>query len=543
MRSLRLKLVVSALLFFFFNCSAIEPSLTLFIPMRDGTQLPTDIYLPPDKKENLPCILIRNPSGRKTEPWLQYHQLTHFGYAVAFQDTRSALDATGKTFPFLHDGWGSEQDGYDTVEWLAKHPITNGKIGTIGFSAAGITQLLMAPSAPPSLQCQYIGIAAASLYHHAIFSQGTLLKNQVEGWLNLYAKDKSVIDFVQSQPLYNEFWEKFNSLPVSHQVQVPGFIYGGWYDTFLKGTIDSFVARQKNGGSGALGKQKLLIGPWTHHWPRKTELGDFKVPNNGAMSAYDITPQRWFDYYLKGIDNGIEDLPNIVYYVMGPFDGSKSSGNVWRTAENWPIPAKKVPFYLNQLQEISDKQALKEKTYNYIHNPANPIPTLGGKNLFLESGPKDQLSIESRSDIVVFTSPPLKQDIEVTGDLSATIYFSSNLEQTDVIVRLTDVYPDGRSILIADGIHHFVKKNNTPQKCVIDLWPTSIVFAKGHKLRVSISSSSYPKYDNNQTNLPNDVAENKIFVGKKYPSSITLPVVRQGNEWLVTPQDDITDLN
>ncbi|BBI18049.1 CocE/NonD family hydrolase [Neochlamydia sp. S13] len=517
--------------------------LTVKIPMRDGYELPADIYFPADGREKkAPCILLRCPAGRKAMPWVGYTSLTHFGYVVVMQDTRNALDINGKTAPFITDGWGALQDGYDTVEWLAKSPYTNGKIGTLGFSAVGCTQLLLAPSAPPSLKCQYIGIAAGSLYHHAIFPGGQLHKNQVEGWLGYYSKDTGVLSFVSSQPFYNAFWEELDSIKVAQKVRVPGFLYGGWYDTFLQGTIDAFVSRQNHGGKGALGKQKLLIGPWTHWWPISSKLGDFPVPPQGFSPSYDMSPQRWFDYHLKGIENGVDQLPPVTYYVMGPFDGSPSKGNVWKTAENWPIPAKNKAFYLGQSHKLMT-EITKEKrvVYSFNADPKNPVPTIGGRNLFLDCGPRDQRAIESRSDVLVFTTEPLEEDLEVTGHLLAKLYVTSNASDTDFVVRLSDVYPDGRSILISDGIHRTAIQSpqlkrwaswQKPYEIEIDLASTSMVFAKGHCIRVSICGSNFPRYEvNHNVGLLEmasgrcAIARNKIYTGPAYPSRLILPLV------------------
>lgn len=514
------------------------PDATLMIPMRDGKELPADLYLPTPESKGLPCILLRSPAGRNAY-WKEFAKIAkEGGYAVVIQETRSALDTEGKTFPFITDGWGKLQDGYDTVEWLAQSPYTNGKIGTWGASALGITQLLLAPSHPHHLECQYIIVAAASLYHQGIFPGGQLLKNQAEGWLGYYAKDTGVISYVSQRPFYNEFWKQLNSLEVSHRVQVPGIHVGGWYDTFLQGTLSSFVSRQYEGGEGAKGKQKLVIGPWTHFWPMSTHFGDFEVPKEGAAPPYDISPKRWFDHYLKGVPNNVENLPPVIYYVMGPFDGSPSTGNVWRTADKWPIPATVTPFYLTPDLHLQTTPASEGET-TYLYDPDHSIPTLGGNNLFLESGPKDQRSIENRSDIVVFTSEPLLEDLEVTGPLSANLFFSSDQCDTDVVLRLCDVYPDGRSILIAEGgnrlaVQFYNQKCEDVRELKIDLWATSMVFAKGHSIRLSVSSSSYPRYEKNMNIglLGNNTgksqkAKNKVYMGEKYPSRLILPVVKQ----------------
>lgn len=506
----------------------LKPDATIMMPMRDGTQLPTDIYLPAPEAEKLPCILIRSPTGRYTQSIHAFAPLAKLGYVVAVQETRSSLDTEGKTLPYYSDGWGEQKDGYDAVEWLAKSNYTNGKIGTLGNSALGITQLMMAPSAPPSLKAQYIMVAPASMYHHAIYPGGQLCKSQVEGWLSLHAKDPSVKAFLHNQPNYNAFWMNFDTIPMASSVKVPAIIWGGWYDTFIQGTIDSFLARQNHGGVGAKGKQKLVIGPWFHMWPTTMKLGDFEVPMAGRATPVDISPKRWFDFYLKGIQNGAETTSPVTYYVMGPFDGTPSSGNVWRQTDVWPVPAKVTSYYLaapNRL--VGEWVGLdKEHTFDYAYKANDPVPTIGGGNLFLESGPKDQRSIESRDDVIVFTSDPLPQDLEVTGRLSAKLYVSSDLPRADVAVRLTDVYPDGRSILLADGLtHSHVEANGKPVEVEVDLWSTSVVFAKGHRIRVSISASNYPRFEKHQVE-EGKVVKCKLYTGGAYRSQLLLPIVK-----------------
>lgn len=525
-----------------FTLNASTPNLTVEIPMRDGTSLPTDLYFPTQgNPSNYPCILLRSPAGRKNSYATCYAALSYKGYVIAIQDTRSAVDLEGKTFPGLSDGWGVRQDGYDTVEWLADSMYSNGKIGTTGVSALGITQYLMAPSAPPSLKCQFIGVAASSIYHHALFPGGQLLKDQVEGWLGLYAKDSGVLSYAFNRPFYNEFWEDFNSNQVAHQVDVPAVHYGGWFDTFLSGTLDAFVSRQENGAPGAKGQQKLVIGPWTHFWPERTSIGDFEVPQVGSLPPIDMSGVTWFDYHLKGIPNAVDQIPAVAYYVMGPFDGSASCGNKWKYSDCWPPRNESTAFYLYPDNRIELEALLKKrKIYSYSYDPLNPVPTIGGRNLFIESGPKDQRPIESRGDVVVFTTSPLQEDLEVTGNILAKLYFSSDCNDTDVVVRLMDVYPDGRSILITDGMYRTGMKNlqvshnpEIPMEIEVDLAATSIVFAKGHQIRLSVSSSNYPRYERNfnvgfigARNGSYAIAENKIHVGPEYPSRITLPVIR-----------------
>ena len=159
----------------------------------------------------------------------------------------------------------------------------------------------------------------------------------------------------------------------------------------------------------------------------------------GFSPPYDMSPQRWFDHYLKNIDNDIDKLPTVTYYVMGPFDGFSSKGNVWKTAENWPVPSKETNFYLGRDHKlIEDLEQEKKTIYNFSADPKNPVQTIGGRNLFLDSGPKDQRPIESRSDVLVFSSEPLKEDLEVTGRLAVKLFVTTNVADTDFVVRLSE---------------------------------------------------------------------------------------------------------
>jgi uncharacterized protein len=541
LRAFYISLFVLAVFLAQIGAETVAPTATIKIPMRDGQELTTDIYLPSPESKNLPCILLRGPGGRHSSTATLYASLAKEGYVVAIQDTRSAGDPEGKTLPFYSDGWGKQQDGYDTVQWLAAQPLTNGKIGTLGISHMGITQLLMAPTAPPALKCQYISVAAASLYHHALFPQGKLLKNQVEGWLGLYAKHPSVVQLICRQDTYNDFWESFNTVKAAQQVQVPALHVGGWYDTFIQGTIDAFVSRQEMGGHGAKGQQKLVIGPWTHRvWPLKSKLGPFEIPEAGREPPYDLSPLRWFDYYLKGISHQFDKIPTVTYYVMGPFDGSPSSGNIWRTADRWPVPHQERALYLTADHKlVKNLETNSSSSITYTHDYANPVPTLGGRNLFLESGPVDQSPIEQRKDVLIFTTEPLQEDLEVTGRIFCKLLFSSNVDDTDIAVRLTDVYPDGKSLLIADGmirmnpIGRSTESEKQVDEALIDLWSTSLVFAKGHRIRLIVSGSNYPKFE--KSGHPNSVHTHYLEVGKNTSSQLILPVVREGGRWVVNP--------
>jgi len=256
----------------------------------------------------------------------------------------------------------------------------------------------------------------------------------------------------------------------------------------------------------------------------------------------DISPKRWFDHYLKGIDQRLEDLPAVTYFVMGPFDGTPSIGNVWRTSHVWPIPAVEKAWYLASDGSLKLDLPVHGKA-SYLYDPLDVMMTQGGRNLFLESGPKDQRSLESRKDILVFTSEVLKEDVEVTGPISAILYFQTDQKDTDIVLRLCDLYPDGRSMLISEGgcrlgvaCYRGEKPCDKPERIDevnIDLWATSIVFAKGHAIRLSVSSSSYPRIEKNMNVglLENNTgkyhrAKNTVYMGKESPSRLLLPMIQ-----------------
>ena len=267
------------------------------------------------------------------------------------------------------------------------------------------------------------------------------------------------------------------------------------------------------------------------------------VPEAGSSLPVDLSYLRWFDHYLKGEDNAVTKEPLVVYYVMGPFDGSLSSGNVWRTADHWPVASTPTPLYLDGSSGLKgEKSALSDdKAISFRYDPADPSPTIGGRNLFLESGPKDQRAIEQREDVLVFTSQPLGEDLEVTGHVTAQLFLTSDCRETDLAVRLCDVYPDGRSILIADGLTVVQMLSQSgeaasgPVAVDLDLLATSMVFAKGHSIRVSVTSANYPCFEKSVNGARGaadkaPVATNTLHTGWYYPSRITLPVVKRTGE-------------
>jgi hypothetical protein len=515
------------------GCAVME---TYMVSMRDGTLLATDVYLPSSANDSWPVLLIRTPYGRdENEALFDFAE----DYALVIQDVRGRYDSEGDYNPFIDDGWGEKQDGYDTVAWILEQPWCNGKIGTFGASADGITQELLAGSAPPSpgITCQFIRFAPTDLYSQIVFQGGAFLEALVTGWLEGQGASEWVETFKQ-HPSYDSFWELGNVEPRAHLISAPAVHVGGWYDMALRGSINGFLTRQAEGIGPARGNQRLLIGPWTHGGINTTVQGELEFPAGSVLDQKNIF-ERWINYWLRNRDNGIMDSLPVVYYVM-----NEAPDQEWREAQTWPpFNTAPTPYYLQPEGALAPGEAAAgNASSTYVFDPENPVPTRGGLNLTIDAGPYDQSSLESRPDVLLFTTATIAQPLEVTGDLKAIFYVSSDAADTDFTAKLTDVYPDGRSMLIADGIIRARYRNSlsrpelmTPgavYRVEIDLWATSIIITTGHRIRLAVSSSNYPRFDVNP-NTGGDTfdkgtmikATNTVYFNSAYPSHILLPVV------------------
>jgi len=514
---------------------------TEMVAMRDGVKLATDVYIPEAQNNSggpWPVILMRTPYN-KDPMGAQSRQWITNGYVFVVQDCRGRFKSEGKYMPFMDD----HLDGYDAVEWAAKQPWSNGKVGMIGASAMGITANQASITAPPHLVAMYVMVAPASAYQHAIYTGGVLRKEMNEQWLkaqnamdvlNLtfqHYKDDGYVHIREGRL----HWEK---------VRVPVYNWGGWYDIFGQGNIDNFVGLQNRGGGMALGNQKLMMGPWAHG-----QLEEVKYPpNSGAdlMTSMrgQAEPLRWFDYWLKGASNGIMDEPPVKYYVMGDTTDPKAPGNEWRTAQSWPPPSKITSYFLQPNGRLSEGIVAETKSSNtYQYDPKNPVPTVGGALLFGKKGPLDQRAIGERKDVLKFATAPLEAPIEVTGQVTVELWAESDCPDTDWTAKLVDVYPDGTERLVLDSALRarfregfdrevFMKKGEV-YKFKIDLWSTSLIFNKGHSIAVHISSSNDPRFDPNpntgkamRADGETRVATNTIHHSLAHPSRILLPVVK-----------------
>jgi len=565
----------------------------VMIPMSDGTRLAIDIYRP-DAPGKFPALVERTPYDKTKSSEIQVGAHTFFaerGYVFLVQDTRGRYASEGTFYPFVDDAWLRNRDGYDTVQWIAQQPWSDGKVGVLGGSYTGQTAYMVAPTQPPALRALFVRESAADLFDHWVYRGGAFELGFIATWSTrtfgpdivarafpndadtakrrLDAAIGSQDQDLQHLPLatypqlrwapgwqyffdwlaHNRdgpYWWQQNVARNHARFQVPVAHLGGWYDIFLKGTIENFQGLRRNAGTAlARDNQRMVIGPWVHGPTNvgKVEVGELKFPGADEVNLNQLR-LKWFDYWLKGIDAGITREPPILIYVMG--------ANRWRSENEWPpARARFTPYYLRAglpgngatLYDgglSAEPPAAVEASASFTYDPGDPVPTLGGNTLYLPSGPTDQRKAETKS--LTFTSAPLEQDLEVTGPLKAVLHAVSSAVDTDWVVRLTDVYPDGRSILIADGILRARFRESTVEPSLItpgrgyrydiDLWATSNVFKAGHRLRVSVASSNFPRWSRNLNTAESpeagahpETAINTVFFDALRASHLLLPVI------------------
>ncbi len=506
-------------------CSGGQPKERVFlVPMPDGVGLATSVYLP--RRTPAPVLLMRTPYGRKEQAGLA-KTVTDLGAVLVVQDVRGRFASQGEDMGFFAD----RSDGQATLEWILNQGWSNGQISTYGGSALGITQYLLAPGASPNLRCQWIGVATPDLYREAYL--GGIYRNElVQNWLTANGS-QHLISLWRSHPFNDAFWKTVRISEDYQQVQTAAVHVTGYYDIFARTQVQAFLGYQNQGGEGARGQQHLLLGPWTHTIGQ-AEVGELTFPDADSKKV-DEWLSIWSQACLQGDGSGLAALPPVAYYTMG------ATGTPWRTAQTWPPPAQTVSLFLHPGQALSFDLPAENQQVSFLYDPANPAPTLGGPHLFLPAGSFDQRALETRPDVLVFSTQPLSAPLEITGDLAAQVWLSSDSPDTDLIVHLTDVYPDGRSMLIASGALRVRFRNSpdfssaewlTPEKpeaVQIALGPTSIRLDTGHALRLLITSSSWPWLEPNpntllETETPHP-ARNSLWFGRDTPSFLLLPIV------------------
>jgi predicted acyl esterase len=500
------------------------------VAMRDGVKLATNIYLP-DGEGPWPVVLMRTPYGKDlmgggSASW------TRAGFAFVVQDCRGKGKSEGAYRPFMDD----PTDGYDTVEWAGRQKWSTGRVGMFGASAMGITANLAAMMNPPHLAATFVMVARSSIYHQSAFMGGVFRKELNEIWL----RRQGAIDVLEEtfkHNVYDGFYDIGETALHWHRVRVPSYNYGGWYDIFSQGNIDNFIGQQREGGALAAGNQKLMMGPWGHG-----KIEEVAYPANSVVNANDEAA-RWFEYWLKGKDNGIMDEPPVKYYVMGDPTDQKSPGNEWRTAAGWPVAAKTASYFLQPGGGLSTRLASEQESKTtYAYDPKNPVPTIGGSNLNIKKGPMDQRAVGNRKDLLKFTTAALDSPVEMTGRVVVELWVESDAPDTDFMAKLIDVYPDGSERLVLDSAFRarfregfnrevFMKKGEV-YKLTLDLWSTSIIFNKGHRIAIHVTSSNDPRFDPNpntgkplRADAETRVANNTVHHDGAHPSRALLPVI------------------
>jgi putative CocE/NonD family hydrolase len=410
----------------------------------------------------------------------------------------------------------------------------------------------MAGEAPSELTCQFLYQGTPDLYKNLFYQGGEFRKNFLEGmcrYMSIQFID-TVQNFIEHENFTLDFWGNLTLTDNWNKVNIPAIHIGGWYDVFIQGTIDGFMGYQYNGGVGSKGNSKLVIGPWVHKWTDETKQGELTYPDNSKDNfTYKMFEDMINTYTMDGTGDGdFDKWPNVYYYIMGDVDDPEAPGNEWFSTDEWPVTATNTNYYLHEDEGLNTKKPDGENLLSFLYNPENPVPTIGGQNIKgfgLGAGPYDQSSIENREDVLVFTSSVLRKPVGITGHIYANLFVSSDCVDTDFTVKLCDVYPDGRSMLITDGILRMRNRNgcdhwdlltlNEIYEIMVDLGSTAYIWNKDHQIRVDVSSSNSPRFlinSNNGLSISSTyynpsfkTANNNIHVSGEYPSSIILPII------------------
>ncbi len=514
-------------------------STEVITPMRDGVKLAANIFLP-EGEGPWPVIVTRTPylkDGKMFAAPDNALRFTKAGYAYVVQDVRGKGRSTGFYDAFAND----IEDGYDTIEGLAAEPWSNGKVGITGGSAMGITSNLAAISAPPHLKAAYVIVAPNETFRTSYLG-GVPEDHDLVGWLHGQGVSDAVIAHSLAGSTRTVFADRLGPGRSLKYVQIPIWNVGGWYDIFNTGEIENFEVLQNEGSKGARGNQRLTMGPFGHG----PLSGDLAYPGEDRLGAVNGNDIRWFDYWLKGIDNGVMDEPPVDVYVMAAArKGALSPKNHWLHAANWPLDYRETRYYLtpdHDLSKTAPKTEVAKTSYKF--DPANPVPTFGGANLTFDRGPQDQRQVKPRQDYLRFQTPALDKDTTIAGPVTVELYGATDGPDTDFEAKLVDVYPDGYEALVLDAPIRTRYRNGrmpddvkmmtpgAPEKLTIDLWNTALTFEKGHRIALHVTSSNSPRFvvnhnngDNPEAPEPPRVATNTVYFDKDHPSALVLPIV------------------
>lgn len=515
----------------------------LWIPMRDGTRLSAYLYRP-ESADKLPAVFeqryvnLKAIGTRKAAA-----DLARKGFAVAMVNFRGAQKSEGTYAGYRHLGWGENQDGFDTCEWLASQPWCTGKIGSFGSSQGGFAQNFLAIAAPPHLVCQYMVDTGLSLFHEG-YRIGGITRHGRFADFGQNCRDPEdnarLLEDWDRHPDYDTYWQAEDCSRHFNHMNIPCFTIGSWYDFMVQGSVLSFQGRQKHGGPRSRGAQQLLLGPWLHGRLNKgTTSNELTYPANAAWPELEHLT-RWFNHHLKGESNGIADEPPVRYYVMGAVNEPGAPGNQWRSATDWPPALTHTPLFLCPGKLLSfEPPAPGVSPTDLPSDPSNPM-SIPGKSF---PGAKDARAFESQNDVRIWSTDPLEKPLEINGAISASIWIQSEVPDTDLILRVSDVYPDGRSMLLMDYPMRARYRNGFEKQTLLQpgepaelRWRigwTSIIVNRGHRLRVTLSTTGAPLYEPNpQNGAPQTAASMKhpqptthrILHDAAHPSHVALPL-------------------
>ncbi len=513
----------------------------VMVPMRDGVKLSVYLYFP-EGEGPWPVLLEQryaNPRGAHTRK--QLANLASHGYVVALQNFRGSHVSEGVWVGYRALGWGEKQDGYDTVEWLAEQIWSTGKVGTFGSSQAGYAQNFLAVAQPPHLVCQYMIDTGLSLYHEGYRIGGATRPERFKGMDGVCRNPEDNRQLLRewfAHPTYDAYWADEDCTRHFDKMNVPCFTVGSWFDFMCVGSIESYIGRQHRAGPQSRGQQKLLIGPWLHGRFNKTnKVAEMTFPEN---ANFDIVAHmvRWFDHYLKDVANGAERDANVRYYVMGAIGEPGAPGNIWREAVDWPTPSTATDYYLQEQGGLSLGRPEKQFSMTeFLSDPLHPAVIPG-------RGFPGARAYEEQDEVQTFTSPVLTEPVEWTGKARAELYITSSAKDTDFIVRISDVYPDGRSILLVDYVRRARYRRGFEKEVLLtpgkvhqvnfDIGWLSQIFNRGHRIRVTVASTGAPFYEPNPNTgepltleFPEKVvvAKNAVLHDRQHRSRIVAPVV------------------
>ena len=564
----------------------------IMVPMRDGVRLATDIIRLEGAGPG-PVLLMRTPYGKEISLTdgngvFDIGRAVEAGYVVMLQDTRGRFASEGKFTPMLQE----HADGVDAIAWASAQPWSSGVAGMYGGSYVGTAQWMAAVDHPEALRAIAPWVTYSDHYEDLMYQGGVPVMHGLN-WAYFMAPEEArrlashgpvtpaelvgldMAAAVARLPLTNHpllrelapyyfdwlahpmpgaFWHSLSASAAYEQVTVPALNIGGWYDVFVSGTLQNYIGMRQRGGSEMARRyQRLVIGPWSHgNFTGMFPDREFGVAASARAIDLTTTHLRWFDRWLKGVENGIEQERLVTIFVMGI--------DQWRTEDDWPLPDTQYHnYYLHsggQANTLHGDGTLSPEAPGddppdaYLYNPLRPVPTVGGQVLVISNplgmGPYDQRAVEAREDVLVYSSPVLEQPLEVTGPIHLHLFVASSARDTDFTGKLVDVFPDGRAIILTEGVLRARYRDSMTEpelmepgrvyELRLDMWATANVFLPGHRIRLDVSSSNFPRFSRN-TNTGREVASegvevcvpaiNRIFHDASHPSHLVLPIIQR----------------